>query len=260
MSDEWKRRARSFDACAAEYDAFRPSYPAGAIDEILRFGRLQPGARALEIGPGTGKATRLLEDRGLRVTGIEPGAELIEVARARCPTSRFHRSTFEEWALGDDAGRFDLVVAAQSFHWVDQTTGYAKTAEALRPRGVLALFWNRPRITAGSLFARLEGIYSEYVAASETVTEAQLPEIELSIDRCIEGTGLFAKPARAEFPWTDRLSSNAYVSLLTTTSLCATMEADRRDEVVARLRAMIDAHGGEVDVGYTTVLHLAKRL
>ena len=69
MSETWSARARSFDSLAAQYDNVRPSYPNEAIAEILRFGALGAGARALEIGPGTGKATRPFLERGLEITG-----------------------------------------------------------------------------------------------------------------------------------------------------------------------------------------------
>ena len=63
-----------FGEVAGLYDRARPGYPASLIDDLVRWA--QPGARALEIGAGTGKATRLLAARGVSVLGIEPSAEM----------------------------------------------------------------------------------------------------------------------------------------------------------------------------------------
>lgn len=48
--------------------------------------------------------------------------------------------TFEGAAL--EPGRFDLVVAATSFHWVDQAVGVPKVAQCLKPGGWAALWWS----------------------------------------------------------------------------------------------------------------------
>jgi hypothetical protein len=48
--------------------------------------------------------------------------------------------SFEAWPLEPQA--FDLVLAAQSFHWIAIDVGLAKAAAALRPGGAIALVWH----------------------------------------------------------------------------------------------------------------------
>jgi SAM-dependent methyltransferase len=127
-------RAESFGRVAADYDRYRPSYPARLIDELLRRGP----RTALDIGCGTGKAARLFAERGLSVMGVEVDPQMAEVARAHGLAVEVGR--FEDW---DDAGRrFDLITAAQAWHWVDPQVGAEKAARLLNPGGELALFWN----------------------------------------------------------------------------------------------------------------------
>jgi len=57
----------AFGRVAKLYDRVRPSYPDAVIDAVLAFAGLRPGARILEIGAGTGKATMLLAERGERL-------------------------------------------------------------------------------------------------------------------------------------------------------------------------------------------------
>ncbi len=51
---------RSFDAAADLYEAARPSYPEELFDDLVALTALEPGARLLEIGCATGKATHQL--------------------------------------------------------------------------------------------------------------------------------------------------------------------------------------------------------
>jgi SAM-dependent methyltransferase len=124
---------------AEDYDRVRPGYPAFLIDAACAIGSLRPGSRVVEVGCGTGKLTGALVERGLRVEAVDPGAELIEVARRRVGRSsaHFHVARFEDVELPD--GSFDAVFSAAAFHWVDPAVGWSKAASLLRPGGVLAL-------------------------------------------------------------------------------------------------------------------------
>src|SRR5437763_12667827 len=72
-----------FNEVAGEYDRHRPAYPDVLIDQACALAGLGPGAWVLEVGCGTGQLTRSLLARGLRVTAVEPGAQLIARARDR---------------------------------------------------------------------------------------------------------------------------------------------------------------------------------
>ena len=94
----------------------------------------------LEVGPGTGQASRRLLDLGGRVLALEPDPALAAHLEDALGTRIEVRVT----ALEDaelTAADFDLAVAASSFHWVDEEVGLAKLFEALRPAGWVALWW-----------------------------------------------------------------------------------------------------------------------
>jgi trans-aconitate methyltransferase len=137
----------SFDRSAELYEAARPSYPEALVDEAVARSGIPAGGRILEIGAGTGKATRPFARRGYPIVALEPGAKMAAVLRrnvAAFPRVAVEETTFEAWSGADRS--FDLVVSAQAFHWVDPAVRYVKTAAALRPRGALALIRNE---TAG---------------------------------------------------------------------------------------------------------------
>ena len=77
-----------FDLVAAEYDAYRPDYPAQLFD-ALESAIGQPLLRAdgLDVGRGTGIATRALAGRGANVVAVDPGQGVLQVLSARS-TSR----------------------------------------------------------------------------------------------------------------------------------------------------------------------------
>jgi SAM-dependent methyltransferase len=134
LTHEQRDRAESFGRVAAEYDRYRPSYPNALIDDLVA----RRPSHILDIGCGTGKAMRLLVDRGLPVLGVEPDPQMAAVARGHGLEVEVAR--FEDW---DDRGRrFDLIICAQAWHWVDPVIGGPKAAGLLERGGELALFWN----------------------------------------------------------------------------------------------------------------------
>jgi SAM-dependent methyltransferase len=129
----------TFNQDAERYDRARPGYPAGLFDDLAELTSIGPGSRVLEIGPGTGQATRPLAERGCRVVAVELGADLATLARrnlAGFPSVDVVNAAFEDWPL--PAEPFDLVLAATAFHWIDPSVRVDKVADALGPGGFLA--------------------------------------------------------------------------------------------------------------------------
>src|SRR5262245_19882747 len=106
-----RRRAESFGMAAEEYDRHRPRYPRPLIADLVT----SAGMRVLDVGAGTGIAATQLTETGADVLAVEPDARMGRVAAAK--GIRVEQATFEEWRPADRT--FDLVVFAQSFHWVD---------------------------------------------------------------------------------------------------------------------------------------------
>src|SRR5262245_34603767 len=121
-----QRRRTSFDAMAERYDAARPSYPEALFRDVLA----RTGARSvLEIGAGTGQATLPLARSGCEVLSLEPGPRLAAILRAKAaafPGVRVVESRFEAWL--ENPTPHDVVLAAQSLHWVDPALRYAGPA------------------------------------------------------------------------------------------------------------------------------------
>ena len=133
-----EQRGLAFDRVAEEYDRVRSGYPAELVDAACSRGGLRRGSPVLEVGCGTGKLTTELVARRLRVDAVEPGQNVLAIARRNAgPAVSFHLGRFEDVELPSDA--FEAVFSATAFHWVDPDRGWSRAAEVLRPGGMLAL-------------------------------------------------------------------------------------------------------------------------
>jgi SAM-dependent methyltransferase len=142
MSDGTLARSygKVFNEVAAEYDRSRPAYPDALVDEACEVAGIRDGNRVLEIGCGTGQLTRSLLARGLRVTALEPGDQLIRLAEENLKDAgdvEFVHARLEDAQLPRES--YEAVFSASAIHWVDPDLGWRKIADALAPDGTLAL-------------------------------------------------------------------------------------------------------------------------
>src|ERR1700719_2187098 len=129
-----------FDEVAAEYDRNRPMYPDELVDQACQVAGIGAGDRVLEIGCGSGQLTRSLAARGLHVTALEPGKNLIALARknlAGAGAVEFINARFEDASCPHE--HFRGVFSASALHWVDPKVSWRKIADVLVPGGTLAL-------------------------------------------------------------------------------------------------------------------------
>src|SRR4029077_19530388 len=77
-----------FDEVAELYDQVRPGFPDELFDELAA--ALPPAPVVVEVGPGTGQATKGLVAGGARVTAVEWGPHLAAVL---AETSRLWKSS-----------------------------------------------------------------------------------------------------------------------------------------------------------------------
>jgi SAM-dependent methyltransferase len=250
--------ATIFDRVPRSYDRFRPGYPREAIEALLALSDAPVGGEVLEIGPGTGKLTVPLAERGLSVTAVEPGARMADLLARRVrpwPSVRIFRSTFE--AAPVEPGSFDLVVAATAFHWVDAERRHALAAAALRPGGALGLIRN-DHVAAPSNEAYIRGVRPIYERhAPELLEEFALPiagDVRGFRDEMI-ASGLFDGIEQRQFAWDQPYTAATVAGMLGTHSEHRALPRRRRSALLRAIRAFVetDLGGGYVDRYVTTV-------
>ncbi len=131
-----------FTGLADVYARSRPDYPKDALDFIVAHCRLGAGAIVVDVGCGTGISSRLLAERGLRVIGIEPNADMRQRAAGErgAGNAEYRAGRAEATGLPDTCA--DAVVAAQSAHWFKLDAAFAEFHRILKPGGWVVLIWN----------------------------------------------------------------------------------------------------------------------
>lgn len=246
-----------FDEVAELYARARPTYPVELIEDIVRESDLTPGARVLELGSGPGNASVLFAGRGYRLLCLEPGPRLAEVARRRLAAdanAQVAVTTFENWP-GESDG-FDLVFAAQSFHWIDPAVRFSKSARALRPGGTLAVFANQPLPGPGLVDTRIQQAYAEH--APEIYSRWIGHNARDHFLELFAGATEFLAPQIREYSWRTDYGSAEYLDLLRTHSDHRLLPAERLSTLSNTISNAIDQKGGRLVVDYSAVLCWAR--
>ena len=135
------------------YDSVRPAYPHEAVTALIDAARRARGAsetgrggplRAADIGAGTGKMSELLARGGLLVDAVEP-SEAMHAQASSIEGVTWHAGVAEETGLPN--GVYDIVVFAQSWHWMDPERAGLEAARILAPGGALAIVWNQMAVS-----------------------------------------------------------------------------------------------------------------
>ncbi len=128
-----------FSERAGDYVKYRPSYPSNAITTIIKGLGETSQLVAADIGAGTGIASHLLADQGVRVIAIEPNTSMRE-ATVPHPLIEFREAGAECTNLPDES--VNLVTCFQAFHWFNPESALLEFHRILKPSGRLALIWN----------------------------------------------------------------------------------------------------------------------
>ena len=131
------------------------------------------GKRLLDIGCGAGFLARSLSDRGAHVSGVDPNAEVLALARKAAPTGTFHTAGAETLPFADDS--FDGAIFLNSLHHVPEPAMHAALGEAARVVGPAGPIVVVEPLAAGSFFLALRPVEDETAvrtAAQETLRQA----------------------------------------------------------------------------------------
>jgi SAM-dependent methyltransferase len=253
---QYREVAESFGSEAERYDRARPSYPSELVDRIVA---TSPGLDFLDVGIGTGIAARQFREAGCRGVGVEVDDRMAEVARRS--GFEVEVSSIEAW---DPAGRvFDGVVAAQAWHWVDPVAGALKAAEALRPGGRLAVFWNAatpPPDIARALAEvyRISAPEMPFNPWGSPGPGGYLAMCTKAAD-AMRQVGMFDEPEQWQFDWERPYTRAEWLDQLPTTGGHIQLAKATLDELLARVGEVVDSVGGSFMMGYAAVVATATR-
>jgi SAM-dependent methyltransferase len=254
-----RQAAESFGTDAGRYDRTRPRYPDAMVERIVA---ASPGPAVLDVGCGTGIASRQFRAAGCEVLGVEPDARMADFARRS--GIEVEVATIEAW---NPAGReFDAVVAGTAWHWVDPVAGAAKAAQVLRPAGRLAAFWHVFQLPP-DVGEALAAVYQRVVPDSPFTFNLQparqaLDAYQVLFTKAADGirdAGGFSDPEQWRFDWERSYTRDEWLDQLPTSGALTQLPADKLREVLDGVGAAIDAMGGSFTMPYATVAVTAVR-
>ncbi|MFI5845982.1 class I SAM-dependent methyltransferase [Catenuloplanes sp. NPDC051500] len=248
-------RALSFGAVAEAYERFRPGYSDEVVEAVLGYAG-RPVRTALEIGAGTGKATRVFAAHGIAVTATDPDPDMLAELQKHVPsTVRPRRAAFEDLPTDE---RHDLVYAAAAMHWTTPEGRWERVAALLEPGGVFASFGGpvqpadpeveRAVSEARAPFLDTDGFPSPDGTPPER--EMQWPGTEL------EASALFTDVRQILVPRRFTLTADDFVGHLSTISAYLQLPPADRAQAFEAIAGVLPEH---VEINGDVILHLARR-
>jgi SAM-dependent methyltransferase len=257
---------RLFNEVPELYDRVRPGYPDELFADLAALTGMDAGSSVLEVGCGTGQATRSLAALGCHVTAVEPGTAMAALARQRLvafSNVTVETSTFEEWDAASTC--FDVLVAASAWHWVDPSVGWRRAHDVLRPGGWMAVL--------GNVVVRRPGepeVYAETADLHERFCPGNPrwghPPLEDEVRgsggdwRVEDPGGLFRPTIVRWYPTVQWFDGEGFADLLRSTSLYGGLDPGTRepllDAIATRIRTRM---GDRAARRYLTVLAVGQR-
>ncbi|MFG2058179.1 class I SAM-dependent methyltransferase [Micromonospora sp. NPDC048930] len=239
-----------FGEVAGDYDEARPGYPAEIVDALRAYHGGVPGA-LVEVGAGTGLATRTLLGLGAPTTCVEPDRRMARVLADRFPRVEVVTVPFEEWS--PPAGGVPALACAMAWHWLDPATRNRRAHDALAPGGTLAVFGHRYAYVDPAHAAALEAAFE----SADPEQRGDRPDGWFRAD--IADSGLFGDIRSLSFRRAVPLDTAAYLRLVSTFSPQLRRPPELRERVLAAVGAAVDGFGGRVVLDLRTTLVLARR-
>jgi SAM-dependent methyltransferase len=242
-----------FDDLLDAYDEARPGYPVRMFEDLeFLAGRRFTGADVIEVGAGTGIATRAMLARGARVVPVDIGPAML--GRLRQYTPAVPAVLGDGEALPFAAAVADFVCYAQAWHWLRVPEGAAEASRVLRPGGSLAVWWNEVDATDTRWWQRQQERLERMSPGYTRDYRVNRPYADE-----LRWTGRFEEVLTVAGRWTRTIAIDRYLTWLRSKSYVAAIGPDLGDFLDAERRSMLRAFpDGEIVEPFHTILVVAR--
>jgi SAM-dependent methyltransferase len=258
-----RERRSVFGEAAEQYASARADYPDALVDDVIGYSREL--THVLEVGAGTGKATLAFASRGYNLTCLEPDprmAELLARACAPFPKVSVVVAQLEKWT---PPLRYDLLIAAQSWHWVDAERRWDLAYKALASSGSIALYWNQYIVSNEELRLALLDIDVRFEVQSLTFHQHGAHEFadEVEVEKGwpafdLKGDHRFGDLTSHRYRRSQSYATSTYLDLLSSTSAYRMLDDDKRVQLLDEVAGIVNAAGGRVELLIVTDLFLGR--
>ena len=228
----------SFNDAAEIFDEARPSYPAPLFDELFGLLPAEPGI--VEVGPGTGKATKDLLARGASVHAIEIGPEMAAKLRTNLP-SRLLRISVGDFELMPIEPGADAVFSATAYHWISRGAQTDRPAAILRLGGIVAIVdliqVDSPEDSG--FFDAAQPIYERYGQGHRGPPAPGRAMVDPPIRAVLQADRRFDATAVRSYDWNKTYSAADYRNLMLSYSATQMMEESERRRLLDEIETFI---------------------
>jgi Methyltransferase domain len=221
-------RRLSFNEAAEIYDEVRPSYPADLFDALFEV--LPPRPEIVEVGPGTGQATKDLLAHGASVLAIEIGPAMAARLRSNLPSDRLRVciGDFEVTKIAE--GSADAVFSATAYHWISPEAQTDRPAAILRPGGLVAIVESIQVDSPhdAGFFSAAQPIYERYGEGHTGPAPPTRGSVDPPMRTVLDADHRFDSIAIRRYDWDQTYSASGYRDLMLSYSSTQMMaESDR---------------------------------
>ena len=237
----------SFNEAAEIYDEVRPSYPAELFDDL--FEMLPPEPLIVEVGPGTGQATKDLLARGASVHAIEIGKAMATKLGSNLPSDRL-RVSVGDFETVDITPGADAVFSATAYHWISRRAQTDRPAAILAPGGVVAMVDLIQVDSPDDLgfFAAAQPIYERHGEGHTGPAAPTRDNVDPAICSVLKADQRFGRIAVRRYDWNQTYSASQYRDLMLSYSGTQMMDESTRLGLLDDMESFIRNEFG----GYVT--------
>jgi SAM-dependent methyltransferase len=236
----------SFNEAPEIYDKVRPPYPTDLFDALFQMLPSQP--EIVEVGPGTGQATKDLLARGASVLAIEIGPATAAKLRSNLPSERLRVAVGDFEVMEIAAGEADAVFSATAYHWISREAQTDRPAAILRPGGLVAIVdliqVDSPE-DAG-FFAAAQPIYERHGQGHSGPPAPNRETVDPKIRAALDEDHRFDCVDVRQYDWNQTYSASDYRNLMLSYSGTQMMEESDRVGLLDDMESFIRNDFGDV--------------
>ena len=218
----------SFNEAPEIYDKVRPSYPTDLFDALFQMLPSQP--EIVEVGPGTGQATKDLLARGASVLAIEIGPATAAMLRSNLPSDRLRVAVGDFEVMEIAAAEADAVFSATAYHWISRGAQTDRPAAVLRPGGLVAII-DLIQVSSpedAGFFAAAQPIYERHGQGHSGPPAPNRESVDPKIRAVLDEDHRFDCVDVRQYDWDQTYSASDYRNLMLSYSGTQMMEESDR--------------------------------
>lgn len=218
----------AFGESAAIYNATRQPYADEVIDKVIEIFGVTPSHSILDVGCGTGIATRQLAARGFQTVGTDVDVDMIEEARSVGQAGSYQVADASHLDFPDAA--FDGATAFGAFHWFSDEASVRSIQRVLR-RGAAFVVVNKN--DAGDFRETIVEMVGRHVALGSA-----RPKLDYQPAKTLDAFGFDAVEALV-IPVIERLSPTQTIAHVRSMRLWEEVPPSLHDAIEAELRVYV---------------------